>query len=216
MSPALKSIRKTWRQARRFALRFVSDRHGVAAIEFAMIIPIMMVLFFGTLEFSSGVAASRKVTLTARTLSDLTSQSVSVANTDLNNFFAAAGAIMAPYVPPPNGLYNPTKAVISELYIDPATLTAKVQWSIGYQGGVALGVGTPVTTVPGALLVGNTYLIYSKVDFLYKPTVGYVMAQAGINLSDVAYTRPRQTVCVTYPTPTTGALPPCPQIVTPP
>jgi hypothetical protein len=149
-------------------------------------------------------------------MSDLTSQAVSVVDNDLTNFFAASGAIMNPYVPPPNGLYNPTKAVISELYVDPATLTAKVQWSKGYQGGTPLGTGTTVTTVPGALLVGNTYLIYSKVDFLYQPTVGYVMAQAGINLSDVAYTRPRQTVCVTYPTPATGALPPCPQIVTPP
>ena len=105
--------------------------------------------------------------------------------------------------------------MISELYVDPATLTARVQWSKGYQGGVALTAGTAVTSVPGALLVGNTYLIYSKVDFLYTPTVGYVMAQAGINLSDVAYTRPRQTVCVTYPTPTSGALPPCPTKVTP-
>src|ERR1700760_2097282 len=186
MTPALKSIRKTWRQARHLTLGLVNDCCGVAAIEFAMIVPIMLVLFFGTLEFSSGVAASRKVTLTARTLSDLTSQSVSVTDTGLANFFAAAGAIMAPYVPPPNGLYNPTKAVISELYVDPATLTARVQWSKGYQGGVALTAGTAVTSVPGALLVGNTYLIYSKVDFLYTPTIGYVMAQAGINLSDVA------------------------------
>jgi len=210
MTPALKSIRKKWRRARCLSLRLINDRRGVAAIEFAMIVPIMMVLFFGTLEFSSGIAASRKVTLTARTLSDLTSQSVSVANTDLNNFFAASGAIMAPYVPPPNGLYNPTTAVISELYVDPSTLQARVQWSKAYQGGAARAVGTVVTTVPSALLVGNTYLIFSEVSFLYVPTVGYVMAKAGINLKDVAYTRPRQTVCVTYPTPATGALPPCP------
>jgi len=37
-----------------------------------------------------------------------------------------------------------------------------------------------------------------------------VMAKAGVTLSDVSYTRPRQTVCVIYPTPTSGALPPCP------
>jgi hypothetical protein len=117
---------------------------------------------------------------------------------------------MAPYVPPPNGLYNPTTAVISELYVDPSTLQARVQWSKAYQGGAARAVGTVVTTVPSALLVGNTYLIFSEVSFLYVPTVGYVMAKAGINLKDVAYTRPRQTVCVTYPTPATGALPPCP------
>ena len=61
------------------------------------IVPIMLVLFFGTVEFSSGVAVDRKVTLMARTLSDLTSQSTSVTDTDLSNFFAASTAIMTPY-----------------------------------------------------------------------------------------------------------------------
>ena len=50
------------------------DRRGLAAVEFALIVPLMLVLFFGTLEFSSGVAVDRKVTLVARTLSDLTTQ----------------------------------------------------------------------------------------------------------------------------------------------
>ena len=49
----------------------------------------MLVMFFGTVEFSSGVAVDRKVTLMARTLSDLTSQSTSVTDTDLANFYDA-------------------------------------------------------------------------------------------------------------------------------
>ncbi len=197
------------RRVRHAALNLVNDRRGIAAIEFAMIVPIMLVMFFGTVEFSSGVASDRKVTLTARTLSDLTSQSISVSDNDLANFFAAAGAIMTPYVPP---IYNQTKAVISELYVDPNTLQARVQWSKSYQGGTVRVVGSTVASVPTALLVGNTYLIFSEVSYLYTPAVGYVMAKAGINLSDVAYTRPRQTVCVIYPTPNTGALPPCPTL----
>jgi Flp pilus assembly protein TadG len=40
-----------------------------------MIVPMMLVMLFGTIEVSSGVAVNRKVTLVARTLSDLTSQS---------------------------------------------------------------------------------------------------------------------------------------------
>ena len=51
-------------------------------------------------------------------------------------------------------------------------------------------------SIPSALAVGGTYLIFSEVSYLYMPTVGYVMAKAGINLSDVAYTRPRQSACV--------------------
>jgi Flp pilus assembly protein TadG len=102
------------------AANLIGDCRGIAATEFAVIVPIMLVMFFGMVEFSSGVAVDRKVTLMARTLSDLTSQSVSVANSDLSNFFAASAAIMTPYSA------TPTKAVISELFVDPNTLKARV------------------------------------------------------------------------------------------
>ena len=153
-------------------------------------------------EFSSGVAVDRKVTLMARTLSDLTSQSVSVSNTDLTNFFAASTGIMTPYSP------TPTKSTITELWVDPSTLKARVQWSQG----TAPRATSSTVTIPTALAVGGTYLIFSEVSYLYKPTIGYVMAKAGVNLSDVAYMRPRQATCVIYPTPTTGSLPNCPQL----
>src|ERR1700710_113035 len=93
----MKSMSKMWRRARSSALGLIGDRRGIAAIEFAMIVPIMLVMFFGVVEFSSGVAVDRKVTLMARTLSDLTSQSTKVTDTDLTNFFAASKGIMTPY-----------------------------------------------------------------------------------------------------------------------
>ena len=78
---ATMSMSKLWYRARLSVLDLIEDRRGLAAIEFAMIVPIMLVMFFGTVELSSGVAVDRKVTLVARTLSDLTSQSSSVADT---------------------------------------------------------------------------------------------------------------------------------------
>ncbi|WP_244549211.1 TadE/TadG family type IV pilus assembly protein [Bradyrhizobium canariense] len=197
-----------WLRARLSIRGLIRDRSAVAAIEFAMVVPIMLVLFFGTVEFSSGVAVDRKVSLMAHTLSDLASQSptTGVSDSDFVGFFAANAAIMQPYDT------TPLKAVISELYVDGTTTPpqARVQWSKGYQGGTPLAAKT-VVTVPGALLVGGTYLIYSQVNYLYTPTVGYVMSKAGINLSDVSYTRPRQSNCVIYPAvvPPTP-IPPCP------
>ena len=190
----MKSISTFWFCVCRSAVRLVEDGRGNAAVEFAVIVPVMPVMFFGTVEFSSGVAVDRKVTLMARTLSDLTSQSTSVATTDLTNFFAASGAIMTPYSS------TPTQATISELYIDPSTLAARVQWS---QGAVPRAVKSTVV-IPAALAVGGTYLIYSEVNYVYTPAVGYVM-KGGITLKDYAYTRPRQSTCVFFPT--TSPLP---------
>src|SRR6266403_5923769 len=107
------SISRTWLRVRRCALDLLEDRSGIAATEFAVIVPIMLVMFFGTVEFSSGVAVDRKVTLMARTLSDLTSQSTTVTDIDLTNFFAASTGIMTPYSA------TPVRSTVSELYVDP-------------------------------------------------------------------------------------------------
>jgi Flp pilus assembly protein TadG len=195
----MKSKLKMWFRARRSIPDLIGDRSAVAAIELARIVPIMLVMFFGTVEMSSGVAVDRKVTLVARTLSDLTSQATSVADTDMTNFFTASGAILTPYSP------TPTHAKLSELYVDPSTLQARVQWSksatLDSSGNVTLAAGRAVSSIvaiPSQLAVAGTYLIFSEVSYLYTPTVGYVMGHAGVNLSDVAYTRPRQSTCVFY------------------
>ena len=178
----------------------VNDCRGVAAIEFAVIVPVMLLMFFGVVEFSSGVAVDRKVTLAARTLSDLVSQSTTVQDTDLTNAGQTAKAIMTPYPA------VPLKSSITELYVDPKTLVARVQWSkaltIDSSGNVTFGVSAhapkDVVPIPTALQVGDTYLIWSEVSYVYVPAVGYVMAKTGVTLSDFTYTRPRQSTCVFY------------------
>ena len=90
---------------------------------------------------------------------------------------------------------TPLLATITELYVDPATLVARVQWS---KGSTPRTAGTSVT-IPTALQVGGTYLIYSEVSYAFVPTVGYVMKNS-ITLSDFTFTRPRQSTCVMYNT----------------
>jgi Flp pilus assembly protein TadG len=202
------SMSPIWLRIRRSAVTMMGDCRGIAATEFAVIVPLMLVMFFGTVEFSSGLAVSRKVTLVARTLADLTSQSLTVGNSDMTNFFTASNAILTPYVP------TPTTSKLTELYVDPTTHNARVQWSksatFDATGVVTLGAGYTagtVITIPSQLQIDGTYLIFSEVSYVYTPTIGYVMKSA-VTLSDKAYTRPRQSACVVYsPTP---APPPCP------
>jgi Flp pilus assembly protein TadG len=197
----MKMLSDIWFAARRTARDLAQDRNGLAATEFAVIVPMMLVMFFGTVEYSSAVAVDRKVTLIARTLSDLTSQALaSVDDLYLQNVFTASIAIMSPYGP------TPTKAQITEIYVD-SNKVAKVQWSRAATIGSAatqatLGTSThnagDVLTIPPELQVPKTYLIFSEVSYLYTPSVGYVMGIAGVTLGDVAYTRPRQNTCVLY------------------
>ena len=171
----------------------------------------MLLMFFGTLEFSSAIAVDRKVTLVSRTLSDLTSQSISVSNTDLANFFDDGKAMMTPYTTTPLAS-TPLNATITELWIDPATGNARVQWSQGTSPRATSSVvaisSNLIAKDPHGNVIAGQYLIFSEVNYTYIPAVGYVMAKAGITLRDSAYTRPRQTSCVIYPTPTGGVWPP--------
>jgi Flp pilus assembly protein TadG len=166
------------------------DNSGIAAVEFAMVVPLMLVLFFGTVEFSSALAIDRKVTIMSRTLSDLTSQNISITDAQLTNIFNAGTGIMTPYSS------SPVNSTITELYVDPATKVARVQWS---KGAAPRGAGSTVA-IPAALQVGGSYLIYSEVSYKYVPSIGYVMAKGGITMSDFTYTRPRQSTCVMYNT----------------
>jgi Flp pilus assembly protein TadG len=204
----MKSMSNILLAARCSAQDLVHDRKAIAATEFAVIVPLMLVMFFGTVEVSSGIAVDRKVTMVARTLSDLTSQaapSVSVNDTYLQNVFTASIAIMTPYSS------TPTKAQISEIYVD-SNKVARIQWSkaatiaSGATQATLTTSASPlparsagdIVSIPQDLLVPQTYLIFSEVNYLYVPAVGYVMAKSGVTLSEVSYTRPRQSACVIY------------------
>ena len=175
--------------------RFRGDCRGLAAVEFALIVPLMLTIVFGTIEITNGVAVNRKVDLVSRTLSDLTSRATAVSSTDVTSFFTVGGAIMQTY---PSA---PLLATITEVYIDPTTVTGKVQWS---QGSAVRAANTTVTVPAGLIskdtsgnVVPNQYLILSEVSYTYTPAVGYVM-RTGVNLSASNFTRPRQSNSVTY------------------
>jgi Flp pilus assembly protein TadG len=176
---------------RRRAFEMLDNTSGLAAVEFAMIIPLMAMLLLGTSEFAAGVAIDRKVTIMARTLSDLTSQNDKVTDTQFTNFFNAGKAIMTPY---PSA---PVESTISELYINPSTLKARVQWS---NGAYARAAGD-IVDIPDALKIAGTYLILSEVKYKYVPSVAWFIDKVnGITLSNYSYTRPRQGLCVMYNT----------------
>lgn len=183
----------------RLVRRFGRNTRGLAAVEFAFILPMMLVLTFGTIEISSGVAIDRKVTMTARTLSDLVSQGTQVTNTDLVNFFKLGSAIMTPYAVTTATMTQKVTAV----NID-ASGNAKVEWSfIGSVNGSTATVSagyaknTEISTIPNDLRVPNTQLIWSEVAYTYTPIVGAVVT-AALPLTDECFTRPRQSDKVCY------------------
>ena len=169
------------RRLKRQLRRLANDERGVSAVEFAMLLPLMMTLYLGGVEVSQAVAVDRKVTLIARTVGDLVAQTTTVNNSDMTNILAAATAVAAPYSD------TNLKVVVSRVDVD-AQSVAKVVWS-DTKNGTKRTVGSTVT-LPTALNTASTSLIWAETQYAYTPTVGYVITGT-LNLTDQIYMRPR-------------------------
>jgi Flp pilus assembly protein TadG len=166
--------------------RLRTEEDGLSAVEFAMLLPLMLVLYLGAVELSQAIAADRKVTITARTIADLVSQVSSINNAGMNNALAASAAVMAPFTT------DNLKVVVSSLAID-KDKKATVVWSDTLHG-TARGKGS-VVTLPDALAVPNSSLIWSEVEYTYNPLLGVALTGA-VTLKDQIYMRPRLTDAV--------------------
>ncbi len=164
----------------------IADCRGISAVEFAMLLPVILTLYLGTVEASQGIAADRKVELTAHTLADLSSQYTDITNAEMTNILNAGSAIIAPYAA------ANLKEVVSEIAID-AQGNATVVWSDTLNG-TALAVGT-IVSVPASLATPNTYLVLAQVQYSYNPTYGYVM-NSTLTLSDQSFMRPRESASI--------------------
>lgn len=74
--------------------RFGSSRSGVSAVEFALVAPIMVLMFIGTIELPRAYGVSQKAHRATRAMADLISRS-NLASVD--DIYAAGRAILAPY-----------------------------------------------------------------------------------------------------------------------
>jgi Flp pilus assembly protein TadG len=168
-------------RARRLLRRFHNDKRGVSAVEFAMLLPLMITLYIGGVEVSSAIAVDRKVTLVARTLGDLVAQSTSVNANDMTNILNAASSVVQPYSS------SLIKVTVSRVDVD-ANGAAKVVWSKTKNGTVR--APNSAVTLPNALNTANTSLIWAESEYGYTPTMGYVITGT-LQLRDQIYMRPR-------------------------
>jgi Flp pilus assembly protein TadG len=161
--------------------RLARDKRGVSAVEFALLAPVMIGLYFGCAEIANGVGTDRKVSLIAAALANLSAQTTTIAAADMTNILDASGAIITPYDA------TKLKMTVSCIKID-ANKVATVKWSVTRNGTAASGT----VTIPTALSVANSYLIFAQASYAYTPTVGYTISGT-LNLSDQMYMTPRIT-----------------------
>jgi Flp pilus assembly protein TadG len=169
--------------------RFRRDKSGLSAVEFALILPIMVVLYLGGFEVSEAVIINHKVTHATSVLGDLVAQTETITAAEMESILDAVSTVMAPYP------------------VDDMTILV-VQIQINNQGVAkvmrtkARNVTPPaintVVTLPTGLVRNNTCIIQAEVHYNYTPTFGEVLTGGPIDLGETFYLRPREGTCVTW------------------
>jgi Flp pilus assembly protein TadG len=176
--------------------RFIASTRGVAAIEFAMIMPVLTVIFLGSYDGGRAIAVYMKVRSATYTLDAITNQYTTIQSSDMKAIVGATSVVLAPYSS------TPVVVVISQIEINTGG-KATVSWSYALNG-TPPAQGSPATIPAGLVASSNTcgtypcYLIFGQVSYTYTPLFG-VFGNGGITLADSLYVTPRSSACVFYP-----------------
>jgi Flp pilus assembly protein TadG len=170
--------------------RFTADQHGVSAIEFAILLPLMLTLYFGGVEVSQAVSADRKNTMVAHTIGDLVAQSQDIKTTEVANVMSAAQWIIYPFSS------TNLKAWVSSVCIDPAGTTATIKWSKPLNATDLPRSGDVTTLIPPKLMIANASFIWGEATYNFRPTIGWTITGT-LSLKDQFFLSPRQGGSVT-------------------
>jgi len=170
-----------------------SDR-GVSAVEFALILPVMLLLYAGGVELSEALSVDRKVNRVSSTICDLVSQVSNVSASDMKDIFDASAAILEPY--------STGSLKMQILVVDIGSSKQTVNWSKSRSDSVyAKGVTSPIA-VPSAIAVVGTQVVIARVRYSYESPFGDLMktvtGRTTYDLEHVFMMRPRLGTAITY------------------
>src|SRR6185436_17480561 len=151
---------------RRVGRGFLVATDGIAAVEFALLLPLLLLGLFGTIELGTAIVIKSKLRTAASTVAEIANQYTTIQNSDMTGILGAAAAIITPY-----NVSN-TSVVISEITIN-SQGNATVTWSDALNG-TARTTGSSIA-VPSGIAIANTVLLLGEARYLYTPAFGYAM-----------------------------------------
>lgn len=162
---------------------FLRNTTGIAAVEFALIAPVMISTYFGACEICNLLLADRKVTNVTAATTDLVAQEMSISDQEMTDIFSASSAIMEPYS------LTPLQIVVTSVVADAAGNTT-VAWSDGYNK-VAYAPGSDYVLPDGIISPGGSVIV-TEVNYQFVSPFGEFWT-SGFDMKDKFYQKPRRT-----------------------
>ncbi|MXN66427.1 pilus assembly protein [Stappia sp. GBMRC 2046] len=175
--------------ARALRSKLAADRRGMAAVEFALVLPIMLLLLVGMTELYSAMTLDRKLSQTSSSVADLVAQEDEVTRTELLAIMDIAEAILDPY--PEQGVQLVVAGVRMEEENQP-----EVTWSEGLNiSSWATGAPPPIELPAELIKTKGAFLVVTHGTYTYQPVFTNlfkdIFGTNEIALEDSYYLRPR-------------------------
>ncbi|MFN3537962.1 MAG: TadE/TadG family type IV pilus assembly protein [Brevundimonas sp.] len=170
------------RNARCLLTRLRSDHRGVAAVEFALIAPVILLFYFGLAEFCQGFMAQKRMGRTAATVADLVTQNATVTQADIADVFEVGVLMMRPF--PAGPLEQRVSAVTHH-----SNGQIRVDWSRA-EGMTARAAGSTVD-IPSGLIAAGESLVMTEITYDYESPFGELLPGL-TRFSHSYYLRPRK------------------------
>jgi Flp pilus assembly protein TadG len=191
---------RLWDRRLRRLVSALTNIGGASAVEFALIVPVVIALYVASVELGNLLTISRRTAEVASTAADLTAQVKTVSTADLQDITAAATSILTPYPTTPQ-----LKIVLSSVVAD-ANNSPKVAWSYAANGGTARAANS-VVTLPAGLTQANSSVIMAEVTYAFSPLLNLTGCKTvnGVNpcpnpgfftMARTFYSRPRKSLTV--------------------
>ena len=177
--------------------RLLRDRSGTAAVEFAFVLPIMVMLLLGSYETANLVLAYMKLEASAETAADLVAQTrvnTVLQNSDFTNITNAAQQVLTPL--PTSG----SQLKIAYASITYSTGTPVIDWHVEVNSATPIAIASIPNNANLANLgneaAGSTdSLIVVTLTYSYASPISYVL-NSSYTLTESAFNRPRYMNCV--------------------
>jgi Flp pilus assembly protein TadG len=162
----------------------------VAAVEFAIILPVMMFLYIGTFEVTQAIRVDGKVARIADTVGNLITRLKTIDTTSLTNIFAISSAIMNPF---DDARLTMT---VTAVKVD-ANGKATVKWAKANRGSAA-AIGAAYVVPVELVGLNDTYFVVTKASYDYQPLFGLSGIVGDMTFLHEAQFRPRKSTEVTW------------------
>lgn len=178
------------RRARTSLRALLQDRDGVVAIEFAMLMPVLIVLLFGGFEATRMVRASMRLNDVAETVADLVAQQTNLTTSGMADICTGGGIVMTPF---PTGTLDATVASVTYA----STTAGRVLDWQDTSCGNGSSIASPTTLAASYTPNVKDSVIVVQAVYVYAPLVSIIIS-TGFTMTRTAYARPRNGSSVTH------------------